>query len=82
MSADRLIVPGKSIGGATLTMTVEELTARGAVRMLVYDDQGIAFAITSDKEHAARSGRHAPMGAVDWIVIFAPGDAGKIFPLP
>lgn len=54
MSADRLIVPGKSIGGATLTMTVEELTARGGVRMLIYDDQGIAFAITSDKEHAAR----------------------------
>jgi hypothetical protein len=58
------------------------VSGHGGVRMLIYDDQGIAFAITSDKGHADHTGRHAPVGAVDWIIVFAPGDAGKIFQLP
>jgi len=44
--------------------------------------RGIAFAITSDKEHASRGPSHAPIGAVDWITVFPPGGASKIFPMP
>jgi len=54
----------------------------GGVRMLIYDEQGIAFAITSDKTHAARGPNHAPVGAVDWITVFPPGGAAKIYPMP
>ncbi len=60
-------------------MTIPNL---GGVRFLIYDDQGIAFAITSDAEHARRGPAHAPIGAVDWITVFRPGGAGKIYPLP
>jgi hypothetical protein len=54
----------------------------GSVRVLVYNEVGVAFAITADKAHAAAGGRHAPMGAVDWIDIFSPGGGAKIYPLP
>jgi hypothetical protein len=54
----------------------------GGVRLLIYNDQGIAFAITSDAEHAGRGPSHAPIGAVDWITVFPVGGAGKIYALP
>jgi hypothetical protein len=54
-----------------------EMLRGGAYRVLVYNDQGIAFAITADRAHVG----HAPIGGVDWMVIFPPGSAGKIFPL-
>jgi len=53
---------------------------RTGVRMLIYDEMGIAFAIVSDKEHVGSG--HAPLGAVDWTDIFPPGTAAKIYPLP
>ena len=58
------------------------LPGLGAMRFLIYDDQGIAFAINLDKAHASRGPTHAPVGAVDWVIVFRPGDAGKIFNLP
>jgi len=54
----------------------------GGVRILIYNDQGIAFAITSDVQHASATGRHSPLHAVDWITVFSPGMAPKIFPMP
>lgn len=54
---------------------------RGSVRVLIYNDLGIAFGITADKTYAGQKGT-APIGLVDWITIFPPGGAGKIFPLP
>jgi len=56
--------------------------ALGGVQMLIYDEQGIAFAITSDTVHADRGPNHAPVGAVDWITVFPSGGAAKIYPLP
>ncbi len=56
--------------------------AIGGVRVLIYNEQGIAFAITSDQAHADRGPNHAPIGAVDWTTVFPPGGAGKIYPLP
>jgi len=54
----------------------------GAMRFLIYDDLGVAFAVNMDRAHAARGPSHAPIGAVDWTIVFAPGSAGKIFQLP
>lgn len=54
----------------------------GGVRVLVYNDQGIAFALTIDAAQAKAFRGHAPVGAVDWMVIFLPGTAGKIFAMP
>ncbi len=62
-----------------VTMTIPNL---GGVRVLIYNEQGIALAITSDAEHARRGPAHAPIGAVDWITVFPPGTAGKIYPMP
>ncbi|HEY3247830.1 MAG TPA: hypothetical protein VGK88_06030 [bacterium] len=60
-------------------------TSKSAVRLLIYDGLGLAFAIVADKDlRALGSGQtiHAPVGAVDWTDIFPPGTAGKIYPLP
>lgn len=54
----------------------------GGATALVYDDQGIAFVLTSDEAHASRGPTHAPVGAVDWIIVFPPGGAAKIFRTP
>jgi len=54
----------------------------GGARIMIYNDLGIAFAITSDKQHAEAGPGHAPVGAVDWITIFPPGQASRIYTLP
>jgi len=54
----------------------------GGARIMIYNDLGIAFAITSDKQHAEAGPGHAPVGAVDWITIFPPGQASRIYALP
>jgi hypothetical protein len=54
----------------------------GGVRLLIYNDLGIAFAITADQQHAQRGDSHAPVGAVDWITVFPPGTAANIYTLP
>jgi hypothetical protein len=58
---------------------------KSAVRMLIYDELGIAFAVVADKDHGGPGSEqllHAPIGAVDWTDIFPPGTAAKIYPLP
>jgi hypothetical protein len=65
-----------------MTPTRLDLPAPTGARVLIYNDLGIAFAITSTPEHAQSSGTHAPVGAVDWVTIFSPGGANKIYPLP
>ncbi|MGQ0550007.1 MAG: hypothetical protein ACT4PY_10125 [Armatimonadota bacterium] len=62
-----------------LDMTIPQT---GGVRVLIYNDLGIAFALTSDRAHAELGPEHAPIGAVDWITIFPPGGAGRIYPIP
>jgi hypothetical protein len=64
---------------ARVEMTIPNL---GGARLLIYNEQGVAFAITSDESHAERGPEHAPIGAVDWITVFPPGGAARIFPLP
>ncbi|HXF82284.1 MAG TPA: hypothetical protein VNN19_05985 [bacterium] len=54
----------------------------GGMRYLIYDDLGIAFGITTDEAHARRGPTHAPVGAVDVITVFIPGQRAKIFPAP
>jgi hypothetical protein len=52
------------------------------VQVLIYNDDGIAYAITAGDNRSKRTRSRTPVGAVRWIVIFPPGSAGKIFPLP
>lgn len=58
------------------------MSGLGAIRFLIYNDLGITFAINRDKAHAAMGPAHAPVGAVDWVLVFKPGEAEKIFSLP
>jgi hypothetical protein len=66
--------------GLTPVQVSMRIPRRGLVRVLVYDDRGVAFILTADKP-SPTSGR-APLAAVDGITIFAPGTGGKIFPTP
>lgn len=93
--ADRLFRTDKGIGfgssaGAVLFgygMSPERLDMTsnlglpGAVTVLVYDPQGIAFAIVTESDRSTFGLHRAPVGTVAWIVVFPPGSAGKIFPL-
>ncbi len=68
--------------GSSPTRLDMMLPRTGGVRVLIYNDLGIAFAITSDAAHADLGPEHAPIGAVDWITVFPPGSAGRIYPIP
>jgi hypothetical protein len=58
-----------------------EMRGQGIVtRVLIYDDQGIAFGFTGDKTHPG--GAQGPLGSLDWIIVFAPGGAAKVFTMP
>ena len=57
------------------------IPGRGAIRVLVYNDQGIAFAITSELQERQTFTR-IPVGLVNWLTVFPPGEGAKIFPLP
>lgn len=92
--ADRRYRTGRGIGfgssrGAVLfaygmsPLIVELMIPNlGGVSVLVYNDQGIAFSMTADVEHARRGPAHAPIGALDSLTVFPPGSAGKIFTMP
>ncbi len=54
--------------------------ARSVTRVLIFNDQGIAFGFTADRTHPGTDG--GPLGAVDWIIVFPPGGAAKVFALP
>jgi hypothetical protein len=47
----------------------------------VYNNQGIAFAITSEIQERQTFTR-IPIGLVNWLTVFPPGEGAKIFPLP
>ncbi len=85
---DKGITFGSSQGAVLMTYGMspprQEITMPnlGGARILIYNDLGIAFAITSDKQHAEAGPGHAPVGAVDWITVFPPGQAGRIYSLP
>ena len=52
------------------------------VEVLIYNDQGIAYAITVEDKQSSTARPRPPLGIVRWIIIFPPGSAGKILPLP
>lgn len=85
---DKGIGFGSSEGAAILAHGVPPRTLDvmipnlGGMRYLIYDDLGIAFGITSDRQHAARGPSHAPIGAVDMVTVFTPGNASKALSLP
>lgn len=59
----------------TKDVTVPEV---GGIRYLIYDQQGIAYGITSDQAHAELGRDHAPVGVVDVIVVFPPGQGARV----
>lgn len=85
---DKSVGFGSSEGAVLLAYGRPQITAEvkipnvGGIRYLIYDDLGIAFGITGDQEHAARGPSHAPLGAVDIVIVFSPGGAAKILPMP
>lgn len=68
--------------GLSPTRLERQVAGHGGVRILIYNDLGIAFAVTSDAAHANRSDGHAPLGAVDWVIVFPPQTGEKLFPPP
>lgn len=52
-----------------------------AVLVLIYNDEGIAYAIAAEGQPSRAAPSRAPLGTVRWVVVFPPGSAGKIFPL-
>ena len=93
--ADRRFRTDKGLGfgstqGAVLFVhgmspTRVDMTSRSGsdvVQVLIYNDDGIAYAITTEDQRSRVARSRAPVGAVRWIVIFPPGSAGKIFPPP
>ena len=52
------------------------------VLVLIYNAEGIAYAITAEGQPSRAARSRAPLGAVRWILVFPPGGAEKIFPLP
>lgn len=80
---DRGIGFGSSRGAVLFAYGMSPITIDvGGASLQIYDDQGIAFGITSDAEHARRGPAHAPIGAVDWVTVFPPGSATKIIKMP
>lgn len=80
-SSERAVLFAQGMSPTRLNMK-SRFGLPGSVQVLIYNDQGIAFAITVEDTHARVKGSHAPAGTVAWIVVFPPGNAGKIFPLP
>jgi hypothetical protein len=77
-SSEGMVLLASGLSPIRINMTIPRL---GSYRILIYNDRGIAFAITAASiERPAR--QTAPSGMADWITIFPPGGAGKIFPLP
>jgi hypothetical protein len=67
-----------------LTPTRVKLSGPGGtdVYVLVYNDEGIAFAIASMGPPVELSAERPPANTVAGVTVFPPGDAGKISPLP
>jgi hypothetical protein len=54
----------------------------GPMRILVYNDLGIAFGVVSEAVLAARSFTPIPAGLVRWVTVFPPRAAARIYPMP
>jgi len=78
-SSQGAVLMAYGMSPARVELTIPNL---GGARVLIYNDLGIAFAVTSDKQHAGAGPGHAPVGAVDWITVFPAGGARRIFTLP
>lgn len=58
------------------------LPGLGHYRVLVYDSEGVAFAVVSEENLRARHPlTRMPVGLVAWLTVFPPGEGGKIYPL-
>ncbi len=53
----------------------------GTVRLMIYDDQGIAFLVIGERARDAAD-QVPPAGTVRSTVVFVPGAAGRIFQTP
>lgn len=72
---------GAVLFGHGMTPPRVEMRGAGAVtRVLIFNDQGIAFGFNADRTHPGTDG--GPLGSVDWVIIFPVGGAGRIFTLP
>ncbi len=72
---------GAVLFGYGMTPPRIEMRGQGTVtRVLIYDDQGIAFGFTGDKTHPGAA--QGPLGSVDWVIVFPTGGAAKIFTMP
>lgn len=78
-SSEGAVLLAHGMSPARVEMMIPNL---GGAKLLIYDDQGIAYAITSDESHARAGPEHAPVGAVDWVIVFPPGNAARIFRMP
>ncbi len=54
----------------------------GGFRALIYDEQGIAFIVATDPFGTELGRIRAPIGTVEFTLIFPPGPAARIFFLP
>lgn len=68
--------------GLTPVRVEMSIPGRGHYRLLVYNDQGIAFSIVSEENIRTRTSTSIPVGLVAWVTVFPPGGGGRIFPLP
>ncbi|MGH2372363.1 MAG: hypothetical protein ACRDIC_02640 [bacterium] len=68
--------------GLTPVRVEMSIPGRGHYRLLVYNDQGIAFSIVSEENIRTRTITSIPVGLVAWVTVFPPGGGGRIFPLP
>lgn len=53
----------------------------GDYRLLIYDNEGIAFAVVSEENLRTRRVLPIPVGLVAWVTVFPAGEGGRIFPL-
>lgn len=85
---DRGIEVGSSQGAVLLAYGMRprrlEMTipGHGPMRILVYDELGIAFGVVSEAALAQRVTSRIPVGLVKWMTAFSPRAGGRIYPLP
>jgi hypothetical protein len=78
-SSQGAVVLAYGPAAARVEMTIPGL---GTMRILVYNDRGIAFGVASEVGVGGRDAPKSPVGIVAWVTVFAPGSAGKVFAMP
>lgn len=85
---DKGIGFGSSRGAVLLAYGLTPTRGEGSgpdgarVNVLIYNDQGIAFALASTGPLFVSGGGRAPVNTVVWVTVFPPGGAAEIFPPP